>query len=999
MADFVGRTLGHFKVLEALGTGGMGEVFLAEDQKLGRLVALKILAADVAADADRLERFEREARILATLSHPGIVTVHSIDEAEGLRFITMERVQGQTLRSLIPKGGLPTGRFFQLAIPLVDALSAAHQHGVTHRDLKPDNVMVTDEGRVKVLDFGLAKSRGAVLAADNEELKTTSVTGDDRILGTVAYMSPEQAQGQLVDHRSDIFSLGILLYEMATGERPFKGSTNLSILSAILKETPPPVTDLKGDLPRPLARMIQRALEKNPNNRYQSTLDLRKDLEDLRRDVETGEVLTSRSRLALLGAPRRRWLRPLAFGAALIALVGGGLLLLPRLRRPPASPAAAAFSDGRPSLAVFYFENLTGEPALDWLRSGLTDMLVTDLSQTPGLRVLSTAQLYQLLSERGHLEDRRTTLDVIQAVARDARVTTALVGSFVRAGETLRISARLQDARSGEVISSERVEGQGEASIFPLVDDLTRRIKARLNVSVTEAGEKDRDLKEVTTSSVEAYRSYAEGYRLHTQGREEEALPKLEKAVEVDPDFAMALAKLAVVHGNLMHEAKAEEYGRRALERVDRLPPRERYYIEGVYYQHKPETVGKAIAAFEMAVERFPDQMAARNNLAQLLAKMRRYDEAIRHLEELRAQGMTFPGTYQSLAEAYAAVGQTERGLGVLRSFVAEKPESVGGQAYLGMYLTALGHYDEAQQVLDRAEVLAPNSPEVTAGRCSVYLLTDRFREAEELERRLATSKQPLLRRMALFDRALVHAYAGRIDEAVAALEQADAVGSEPGHPSTEGRLLAADLLMSADQPGRALAQARLAEKTVRDTAKEGLARAMVAVLLTQQGQKDAGRAELDAAGRLVAAVPGPLLEESRYEFEGHLALAGGDAPRAIEQFQKALALLPAKSTGVPDDRYARAWYGLAQAHLRLGHQDEAATWFRRVTEAGTERLASPVRYVRSLYQLAQIHEKRGEAQEARKHFQRFLGYWKDGTLDRPQVAEAERKVRPTESR
>jgi len=298
-----GRQLGHYQVRKLLGAGGMGEVYLAEDTRLGRRVALKVLPAQFARDADRLARFEQEARAVAALNHPNIVVLHSIEEAvpdggtEPIRFLTLELVEGEPLSTMIPRGGLPLSRFFELAVPLADALAAAHDRGVLHRDLKPSNVMVSQEGRVKVLDFGLAKLRAeAVGAAEATEAPTVGpttagpVTDEGTILGTVAYMSPEQAEGKPLDQRSDIFSLGVLLYEMATGELPFQGDTRISVLSAIVKDTASPVTEANPNLPRHLGRIVKRCLEKDARRRYQTAADLRNDLAELQREVESGEL-------------------------------------------------------------------------------------------------------------------------------------------------------------------------------------------------------------------------------------------------------------------------------------------------------------------------------------------------------------------------------------------------------------------------------------------------------------------------------------------------------------------------------------------------------------------------------------------------------------------------------------------------------------------------------------------------------------------------------------
>jgi len=336
-------SLSHYRILSALGSGGMGEVYLAEDTKLGRRVALKVLAPGVAADPERRDRFEREARAVAALNHPNIVTIHSVEEDNGVPFLTMELVEGKTLGEIIPPEGLPIDSFLAIAIPLADAVAAAHERGITHRDLKPANVMVSVDRRVKVLDFGLAKLRDTVVGADESTfLATSRLTTEGRIMGTVAYMSPEQAEGKPVDQRSDVFSLGILLYEMATGKKPFQGDTNMSILSAILKDTPQSVTDLRADLPPELARIVRRALQKDPAVRYQSARDLRDDLQALKQDVDTGEILRTRSSLDVPRAPaspRRHlvWIALAALGLMVPLIMN---LVGRRDRREPADAAS-----------------------------------------------------------------------------------------------------------------------------------------------------------------------------------------------------------------------------------------------------------------------------------------------------------------------------------------------------------------------------------------------------------------------------------------------------------------------------------------------------------------------------------------------------------------------------------------------------------------------------------------------------------------------------------
>jgi len=334
----IGRTLAHYEVVASLGRGGMGEVYVAEDTKLQRRVALKVLPEEMAGDPDRRSRFEREARAVAALSHPNIVTVHSVEEAEGVHFITMELVEGKTLAKVLPRKGFSLGELLEIAIPLADAVSSAHRTGITHRDLKPDNIMVDNEGRLRVLDFGLAKLHDA---ADTEEEATQAPTAaveteEGKILGTVAYMSPEQAEGKPVDPRSDVFSLGTILYEMATGERPFRGDTSMSTIGAILKDQPDSVTELNPSLPRHLGRVIRRCLAKDPDRRYQTALDLRNELEALKAEVDSGELAAEPG--GVTPTPRRSLRRVGALGAvaALVIVAVGAFLLRKEAEDPPA---------------------------------------------------------------------------------------------------------------------------------------------------------------------------------------------------------------------------------------------------------------------------------------------------------------------------------------------------------------------------------------------------------------------------------------------------------------------------------------------------------------------------------------------------------------------------------------------------------------------------------------------------------------------------------------
>ncbi len=348
----IGRTLSHYKILQKLGSGGMGDVYLAKDVQLDREVALKVLPPDLAENEERRSRFQREAKAVAALNHPHIVTVHSVEEAEGVHFITMELVRGKTLSEVIPRKGLSLAKFFEIAIPLADAVAAAHEKGILHRDLKPDNLMLSDEGRLKILDFGLAKLKPEAGVSGISEQPTNARTEEGRIVGTVAYMSPEQAEGKTLDSRSDIFSLGIVLYEMATGERPFHGETTASVLSSILKDTPKSVTELNPALPSLLGRIVRRCLVKDPEHRYQTAKDLRNELQELKREVDSGELQEG-------VAPRKSATVPKWMLAAVGLLAVGVVLYLLRRLPEKTSPPTPTFTQLTSLAGVESFPSLS----------------------------------------------------------------------------------------------------------------------------------------------------------------------------------------------------------------------------------------------------------------------------------------------------------------------------------------------------------------------------------------------------------------------------------------------------------------------------------------------------------------------------------------------------------------------------------------------------------------------------------------------------------------
>jgi eukaryotic-like serine/threonine-protein kinase len=507
----VGRTLSHYRVISAIGAGGMGEVYRATDTKLGRDVALKVLPPDTARDPERLARFQREARAVAALNHPHIVTIFSVEEADGVHFLTMELIEGRSLDRHISPGGLPAAQIIEIAAALAGALSAAHEKNIVHRDLKPANVMVTEEGRVKVLDFGLAKDVRAEAASDATLTSLTPAhTQVGVVMGTPAYMSPEQISGRALDHRTDIFSLGVLLHEMCTGRRPFTGQSSAELTSAILRDDPPLITDTRSDLPSDLLRVIRRCLEKDPRHRMQTARDISNEFRDL-------------ARSATHSAPRA--------------------VSVSAKHATPAPDSGRARADEGFWAAVMPFKGAVGDVDLEALADGLTEDVTTGLSRFPYLQVIAhnSAMAY-----KGRAADIRT-------VGSELGARYLIEGSIRKRGSAIRVSAQLMDAVSGTQLWAEAYDREiSEAGEFHIQDDLTDRIVASVAdgygvlVRSMAGPTRDRKVEELSASEL-VLRYFAFTQQFNPQ---EHAVLRaaLEAAVEREPNHAIAWACLSSLY-------------------------------------------------------------------------------------------------------------------------------------------------------------------------------------------------------------------------------------------------------------------------------------------------------------------------------------------------------------------------------------------------------------------------------------------------------------------
>ncbi len=518
----IGKSISHFRILEKLGEGGMGEVYLARDERLDRTVALKILPPGFADDPDRRRRFEHEAKAASALNHAHITHIYDIGEADGISFMAMEHVPGRSLRQILAEGPLPTPGILDLGGQIADALAAAHARGITHRDIKPGNIMVTPEGQAKVLDFGLAKKTHA--AEGDGDLTTQDLTQEGVVMGTVQYMSPEQALGKPVDGRSDLFSLGTVLYEMATGRLPFKGDTTTQTIDRILHAPPASVPDREGVEPGALDRIIRKCLEKDPDRRYQSAKEVRVDLRNVLRDSQSQETIVA-APAAPTARPRRRPLVWIAGLAVVAAAVAAGFLMMP-------SHQAAIRS-----IAVLPFENATGDPETDYLCDGLAETIINNLSQVPDLKVIARASAFALRDQR----------DDLQAVGRKLNAQAVLVGRMVQRQDELIVSAELVDVGDNRQIWGGRYNRRVN-EVLAIEQEITSTLTEKLRIDLT--GDQRAQVDRRRAADPDAYRLYLKGqhFAIGTADQMDKAVEYFRQALDRQPDYALVHAALADVY-------------------------------------------------------------------------------------------------------------------------------------------------------------------------------------------------------------------------------------------------------------------------------------------------------------------------------------------------------------------------------------------------------------------------------------------------------------------
>jgi serine/threonine protein kinase/Flp pilus assembly protein TadD len=956
----------RYRIVEEIGRGGMGRIYKAEDTSLNITVALKIIRSKYSSNPLFIEQFKKETLTARSISHKNVIRIYDLGEAQRIKYISMEYIKGPNLSEFIhTSGSLSIATAINITHQICEALKAAHQKGIVHQDLKPSNIMIDSSGQTYVMDFGLARPK-YIQEADTSE----------GISGTPQYMAPEQARGEKVDQRSDIYSFGIIMYEMLTGKPPFEANTTKEYLHKQVAEIPKPPSKLNPNIPHLLEHIIIKCLEKDSDNRYQSADEILVDVNKMKLELKP---------LSFPG--RLKKYKYVAIAAVLLFFMVTSIYLWINKSISPLTKSE------RISMAIMYFVNNTGDDNLDYMGKTFCELVIADMLQSQYIRVITGDRLYAILKKLNLHKTSTYSSEDLSQVAALGGVDYILQGNITQAGKTFRINTSLHEARTMELIGAERVEGTGRDSIFSMVDQLTRRIKEAFQLSAVDiAQDTDKDVMSITTNSPEALKYYIDGKLLYEESEFQESINALEKAIALDPEFALAYVKISQDYYYMGNTDQGDKYLTRALSLLNKVSERE-YHLIQAYAAYSPQM---EMEHYQKLLELYPDDLEGNGYLAARYRNWEEWDLAQERFEMIMEIDPREELTYENLAYIYMAKGLYDKARNILISNQPMLTNLVSYHNNLATIYLCEGQYEFALDEINKALSLEPDDYLGNELQGNIYQITGNYKSAEKTYRQLIEGDDFLYQYMGRLWLSHVYLMRGEYtrlkNDIVKDLEHFNEFNFKPG--LFNFRILSVYILLQNNLFAEALEESTKAMEVAEEAGYHGyknFALLFRGIVYAKMKKYTEARETADKLKKHIEESTKNKSMRYYHHLIGEIARTEGDISVAIKEFKTAVSLLSPEHTKL--DVHILFHDSLASVLFENRDFGKALKEYEKITSLSTGRLRWGDKYSLSFYWLGKIHQIQGKTDKAIEFYNKFLEIWTNADRELPEIAEAKKQL------